>query len=178
MTLAASFSSFVRADRQPAFGLGLAGARLRLRPAGRDDAGRLDDADPALIESDWLKYGFGYLVVCHGADAVGHVRLQPVSDCTGRAAELSYAVALAHRAQGYATEAVGMVLQFAFEDAHLDYVVACVEPHNEAGMRVVENNGFAWISTGKRHGRTMRRYILPQAMWRAQRRALASLRTE
>jgi RimJ/RimL family protein N-acetyltransferase len=131
-----------------------------------------------VFEGEWRTYGLGYMMVCHDDEVVGHVRLKCIPDCTsGRAAELTYSITPAYQDRGYATEAVGLALQFAFEQAHVDYVVACVEPMNAASVRVVEKNGLAWVATGKMHGRVMRRYILPMAMWRAQRNALASLRT-
>lgn len=198
MTLAAPFSSSTHTGRQAAFGPVLASSRLRVRQMGRDDVARIYEVNRSLnrrylsappldlegleelreaFEGEWRKFGLGYLMVCHEDETIGHVRLKYIPDCTsGRAAELTYAIAPAHQDRGYATEAVGMVLKFAFEEARVDYVVACVEPTNPASMRVVEKNGLAWVATGKMHGRLMRRYILPQSMWRAQRRALASLR--
>lgn len=194
MTLAVPSSSPMNAGRQAAFGPVLASPRLRVRQMGRDDVARIYDVNRSLnrrylsappldlegldelrqvFEGEWRQYGLGYLMICRDDETVGHVRLKCIPDCTsGRAAELTYAIAPAHQDKGYATEAVGMVLKFAFEEAGVDYVVACVEPHNAASVRVVEKNGLAWVATGKIHGRTMRRYILPATMWRAQRRAL------
>ena len=194
MTLAAPFSSPMNAGRQAAFGPVLASSRLRVRQMGPDDVARIYEVNRSLnrrylsappldlegleelrqvFEGEWRQYGLGYLMVCHDDETVGHVRLKCIPDCTsGRAAELTYAIAPAHQDQGYATEAVGLVLRFAFDEAEVDYVVACVEPDNPASLRVVEKNGLAWVATGKMHGRLMRRYILPAAMWRAQRRAI------
>lgn len=197
MTLAAPFSSSMRLGRQAAFGQALASPRLRLRPMTSGDVGRIYEANRGLnrrylasppldqekleelrqmFEGEWYRYGLGYLMVCHDDETVGHVRLKCIADRTsGRAAELTFATDPAHRGKGYATEAVGVVVADAFERAGMDYVVACVDPVDEAAARVVEKNGFAWVSTGKMHGRVMRRYILPLAMWRAQRRAMGVL---
>ncbi len=196
---ATSFSPLL-SGRQAAIQAALAPRRLQVRPMGRDDVERIYEVNRRLdrrylsappldkegleelrhvFEGEWLRHGLGYLVVCHDDDTVGHVRLKYIADCTsGRAAEVTYAIAPAFQDLGYATEAVGIVLEFAFEEAGVDYVVACVEPDNEASVRVAEKNGFALVATGKVNGRLMRRYILPASMWRAQRRALSSLRAQ
>jgi [ribosomal protein S5]-alanine N-acetyltransferase len=44
--------------------------------------------------------------------------------------------------RGYATEAVALVLQFAFGPARLHRVQAAVMPHNERSARVLRRNGF------------------------------------
>jgi RimJ/RimL family protein N-acetyltransferase len=174
----------------------LATPRLTLRPMSGADVSRIYEvnrrlnrrylsAPPldrvaieelrAVFEGEWQLFGLGYLMICRGEDSVGHARLKFIADCaSGRAAELTFAIAPAAQGQGYASEAVAAVLRFAFLEARLDYVVACVEPDNYASVRVVEKNGLAPVATGRHHGRTMRRYILPQQMWRAQRRALAT----
>lgn len=197
MTLVAPFSSSMRLGRQAASGLALAGPRLRLRPMASSDVERIYEANRGLnhhylasppldqekleelrqkFEDEWYRYGLGYLMVCHDDETIGHVRLKNIAHRTSsRAADLTFATDPAHREKGYATEAVGVVVADAFERAGMDYVVACVDPDNEAAARVVEKNGFAWVSTGKMHGRVMRRYILPLAMWRAQRRAMGVL---
>jgi RimJ/RimL family protein N-acetyltransferase len=200
MTFAAPSSSCLLSGRQAANQVALASRRLQVRPMGRDDVERIYEVNCQLdrrylsappldkegldelrhvFEGEWLRHGLGYLVVCHDDDTVGHVRLKHIADCTsGRAAEVIYAIAPAFRDRGYATEAVAMVLAFAFEEAGVDYVVACVEPDNEASVRVAEKNGFALVATGRVNGRVMRRYVLPQSMWLAQRRALSSLRAQ
>lgn len=197
MTLVAPFSSSMRLGRQAASGPALAGPRLRLRPMASSDVERIYEANRGLnrhylasppldqekleelrqkFEGEWYRYGLGYLMVCHDDETIGHVRLKNIAHRTSsRAADLTFATDPAHREKGYATEAVGVVVADAFERAGMDYVVACVDPDNEAAARVVEKNGFAWVSTGKMHGRVMRRYILPLAMWRAQRRAMGVL---
>lgn len=126
----------------------------------------------ATFEGEWLAFGIGYLMICRAAETIGHVRLKCIPDCTsGAAAELTYAITPQFQGMGYATEAVGLVLRFGFEEAKLDYVLACVEPDNFASIRVAEKNGLAPVATGKVHGRVMRRFILPASMWRAQQRA-------
>ena len=196
MTLAATFQSSSLSGRQATLEVALATRRLRIRSMRRDDVARIYEVNrslnpkylsaPALdaegleelrqqFEAEWLLTGLGYLMVCRKDDdaSVGHVRLKWIPDCaSGRAAELTYAVAPLFQGEGYATEAVAAVLRFAFEEAGLDYVVACVEPDNIASVRVVEKNGMVPVAEGRVHHRHMRRYLVPASMWRAQQRAL------
>jgi [ribosomal protein S5]-alanine N-acetyltransferase len=194
MTLAATSFGYPQPARQAIESVAMATPRLTLRPMGRADVAciyevnrrlnrRYHDAPPldhdaleelrAVFEGEWHLFGLGYLMVCRGRESIGHVRLKFIPDCvSGRAAELTFAIAPAEQGLGYASEAVGAVLRFAFERAGLDYVVACVEPDNMLSARVVEKNGLVPVATGRHHGRLMRRYILPNLMWRAQQRAL------
>jgi RimJ/RimL family protein N-acetyltransferase len=197
MTVAATALQPPNRGRQAPEGVVLATRRLRVRPMIRDDVERIYEVNrhlnpeylsaPALdaagleelraaFEGEWLATGMGYLMACRIEDdePLGHVRLKLIPNCaSGRTAELTYAIAATHQNQGYATEAVAAVLRFAFEDARLDYVVACVEPENLASCRVVEKNGMVTVAKGRVYGRMMRRYLLPQTMWIAQRRAEA-----
>lgn len=194
MTFAATTFGYPLPGRQPTEEVALATERLTLRPMGRADVARIYEVNRrlnrrylesppldqealeglrAVFEGEWHLFGLGYLMVCRGRESVGHVRLKFIPDCvSGRAAELTFAIAPAEQGLGYASEAVAAVLRFAFETAGLDYVVACVEPENEVSARVVEKNGLVPVATGRHHGRIMRRYILPNLMWRAQQRAL------
>lgn len=57
-------------------------------------------------------------------------------------ATLGYFVEQAVNGRGYATEAVGLALRFAFGPARLHRVQAAVMPHNERSARVLRKNGF------------------------------------
>ena len=55
---------------------------------------------------------------------------------------LGYFVDEACNGRGYATEAVGLAVDFAFGPARLHRVQAAVMPHNARSVRVLEKNGF------------------------------------
>jgi ribosomal-protein-alanine N-acetyltransferase len=57
-------------------------------------------------------------------------------------ATLGYFVDVEVNGRGYATEAVGLSLRFAFEAARLHRVQAAVMPHNERSARVLRKNGL------------------------------------
>jgi ribosomal-protein-alanine N-acetyltransferase len=57
-------------------------------------------------------------------------------------ATLGYFVDVEVNGRGYATEAVGLALRFAFGPARLHRVQAAVMPHNARSARVLAKNGF------------------------------------
>ena len=57
--------------------------------------------------------------------------------------ELVYHIARAYWGFGYATEAAGACLRYAFETLHAPAVVASTDPRNLASQRVLEKIGFA-----------------------------------
>lgn len=190
MTLAGTSFSSPSSGRQAPRQVALVTSRLELKAMDRGDVVRISalndllpqkDVDvPALdhealdelrgrFEAEWQALGIGHLLVRRRDDGqpIGHVHLKWLPDCNaGRTAELSYAIDAPYQGHGYATEAVGGVLRFAFEEAGLDYVIACVEPDNLASVRVVEKNGMARIAEGRFRYRLVRRYLLPALMWR------------
>lgn len=52
---------------------------------------------------------------------------------------------------GYATEAVGLAVRFAFDHAGLHRVQAAVMPRNVRSIRVVEKNGFRYEGLARRY---------------------------
>lgn len=56
--------------------------------------------------------------------------------------EIGYGIAEEHRKNGYATEAGKAVVQYAFESAGQEVLVAIVKPENIASRRVIEKLGF------------------------------------
>jgi ribosomal-protein-alanine N-acetyltransferase len=56
--------------------------------------------------------------------------------------EIGWAIAPAHQGCGYATEAAGAVLAYAFETLGLHRVVATCNPANTASVRVMEKLGM------------------------------------
>jgi RimJ/RimL family protein N-acetyltransferase len=69
-----------------------------------------------------------------------------------RRCELGYALLAAHWGRGYAREALGLVLDFAFDALDLYRVEADVDPRNTGSIHLVERLGF------KREGLLRARY--------------------
>jgi len=59
-----------------------------------------------------------------------------------RRAELGYALGRAYWGQGYASEAVRAIVQYAFDTLDLHRLEADVDPHNHASIRCLERLGF------------------------------------
>src|SRR4051794_40086213 len=73
---------------------------------------------------------------------VGRVALANVVRGAWENATLGYFVDQSSGRRGVATEAVGLILDFAFGPCRLHRVQAAVMPHNAASKRVLEKNGF------------------------------------
>lgn len=71
-----------------------------------------------------------------------------------RRAEVGFAVARAEWGRGYASEALGALLAFAFERLGLHRLEADADPRNAASVRVLERAGFV------REGYARERYFL------------------
>src|SRR5688572_6739401 len=147
----------------------LATPRLSLRPLRQADVTLLRQgqgssgvslAEEALAElytaaeAEWHLSGMGYFLVFRTGDAlpIGLVRLASLGAVvSGRTAELTYTINAPWQNQGYGTEAVSAVLGFAFDEARLDFVVACVEPDNVPSLKVAERNGLVAVGEGRVH---------------------------
>jgi RimJ/RimL family protein N-acetyltransferase len=89
------------------------------------------------------------IVANDDARPVGNVALQDV-DYRNRTAELGiYIGDPASRGQGYGTEAVRLILEFAFRVLGLQNVMLRVYEYNQAAIRVYEKAGFREF--GRRH---------------------------
>jgi [ribosomal protein S5]-alanine N-acetyltransferase len=86
------------------------------------------------------EYAFG--VVLPDGSLVGRVRLSTVVRGAWQNANLGYYVDRDHGGRDIATEAVGLVVGFAFERLGLHRVQAGVMPRNAASLRVLEKNRF------------------------------------
>ena len=73
--------------------------------------------------------------------AIGWISLR-VNDRTPRIGEVGYSLVLDARGKGYASEALGAVIDEAFESADLDEVQACIVPENGSSRSVLDRTGF------------------------------------
>jgi len=86
------------------------------------------------------EYTFGVAVA--DGSLVGRVRLSVVVRGPWQNANLGYYVDGAHNRRGICTEAVGLVVAFAFDRLGLHRVQAAVMPRNAGSIRVLEKNRF------------------------------------
>jgi len=89
----------------------------------------------------------------------GRIALANVVRGAWENATLGYFVDQATGGRGYASEAVGLALRFAFGPCRLHRVQAAVMPHNARSTRVLEKNGF-------RHEGFSPRYLRLDGEWR------------
>lgn len=73
---------------------------------------------------------------------VGTINLFQVLRGSLQSAFIGYFLDKKHNGKGFATEAVTLVLQYAFDDLQLHRVEAGVMPHNIGSIRVLEKSGF------------------------------------
>ena len=86
-------------------------------------------------------YGF---LICRRADGaiVGNMNLFNVVRLRVQFAIVGYFVGAPHVRQGYATEALQLMLRFAFRKLKLHRVEASIQPHNAASIALVKRAGF------------------------------------
>ena len=93
------------------------------------------------------------LAVClrSSMEPIGHVGLSPFE----REVEVGYAIEEKHQGKGFASEAVGAMVNWALQRFDLRRVLGIVAKDNAASCRVLEHAGFALASEamGSLHGR-------------------------
>jgi len=123
---------------------------------------------------------FEWLVKAGAPQApVGWISLR-VNDRTPRVGEVGYSLVQSARGRGYASEALGAVIDETFATAELDEVQACIVPDNVASRAVLDRTGFREERL-LRSGAVIRgRHVdvllfsITRAMWdRARREALS-----
>lgn len=72
-----------------------------------------------------------------GSVALSEILRGPLQSCF-----IGYSLNFQHNGKGYMTEAVTLVVKFAFDEIHLHRIEAGVMPHNQRSMRVLEKAGF------------------------------------
>jgi len=78
---------------------------------------------------------------------------------------LGYRLARRHWRQGFATEAVKGVLQYAFEQKQCESVVVIIEPEHAASIRVTEKAGFGSYKVQEFHNSPVRLYRMTFKDW-------------
>lgn len=80
-----------------------------------------------------------YAVEAPDGEHVGHVTLQHLDNDLGR---LTWAIEEAHRRRGYATGAIRLLIDYAFEQLGFKRVEAEADPENKDGIRVATRSGM------------------------------------
>lgn len=98
-------------------------------PRSRDD-----------VEADRSGRAFEFLVF-NDDEPVGYVSLHSLNTYDGHGS-ISYWMAREHQGRGFATEAVDLVVEYAFEELRLHKVRADVRDFNKSSQEVLERVGF------------------------------------
>jgi ribosomal-protein-alanine N-acetyltransferase len=81
---------------------------------------------------------------------IGSAGFKGPPDADGRV-DIGYGVLEPWQLQGYATETVGGLVDWAFRDPRVTRIVGETFPHLPASIRVLEKNGFHFIGTSVGH---------------------------
>ena len=115
----------------------------------------LPPADRAEVSADWIArvrateagnpWALSFSVVERSVgSAVGGCAFKGPPDAAG-AVEVAYGIDPAHRNLGYATEATGALVNFAFASGRVQVVHAHTKPGNGASARVLAKCGFRQV---------------------------------
>jgi RimJ/RimL family protein N-acetyltransferase len=104
-------------------------------------------------------YGLCAVVERESRRVVGVCGLFPV-EWLGPDVEVAYHIAREAWGRGYATEAAGAWVQFAFGELDLDRVVALAYPANRGSTRVMEKVGMERRGEVERYGETLVEYAI------------------
>ena len=86
---------------------------------------------------------FGFLI-CRREDGaiVGNMSIFNIVRRGAQNAIVGYFIGAPHVRQGYATEALRLMLRFAFRELRLHRIEASIQPHNAASIALVKRAGF------------------------------------
>ena len=83
----------------------------------------------------------------HGGEAIGGIGLQPLSDVSRYTAEVGYWLGEEHWGQGFATEALRRLTDYAFENLQYERLEAWVFATNPVSCKVLEKAGYEHEAT-------------------------------
>ena len=81
---------------------------------------------------------------------IGSVGFKGPPDADGRV-DIGYSVLDAWQRRGYAGEAVGALVDWAFADPRVTHIIGETFPHLTASIRVLEKNGFCYLGVAVGH---------------------------
>jgi ribosomal-protein-alanine N-acetyltransferase len=115
----------------------------------------------------YASHGMGPWALCEKESGrfIGFCGVGP--ELVGDVEEVSVGYRLARKFwhQGYATEAVKGVLQYAFGQKHCESVVVIIEPEHKASVRGAEKAGFKDYTYKEFHERLVRVYRMTSDDW-------------
>jgi ribosomal-protein-alanine N-acetyltransferase len=125
--------------------------------------------------ADSRRPDFEAMLVCRSEDdaILGFFNLSQILQGHVRSAYLGYAVGRRYAGKGYMREAIGLVLQTAFQTLELDLVEANIQPGNRASIALAAGAGFVRDQGPPRYlkiagqWRDHDRWVLTAARWRA-----------
>ncbi|HVS30248.1 MAG TPA: GNAT family protein [Thermoanaerobaculia bacterium] len=154
--------------------------RLTIRPFRMEDAQRVKDLAgareiaintlliphpyPVGAAEEWIasqaaklqEEGSLNLAVDDG-ELVGAIGLRIMKDHNH--AEIGYWIGVPYWGRGYATEAVGAVIRYGFEELRLNKIYAAYFSRNAASGRVMQKNGMRHEGTLRQHHRKWSQYV-------------------
>jgi ribosomal-protein-alanine N-acetyltransferase len=95
------------------------------------------------FDEDWKSdqaYNFG--IFHHDGTLIGMINLFQVLRGSLQSAFIGYFLDKKHNGKGYTTEAVKLIVDYAFSELKLHRIEAGVMPHNIGSIRVLEKSGF------------------------------------
>lgn len=86
-----------------------------------------------------------FFVICRNEDEkiVGAINLSQIFRKGFQNAYLGYSLGVKYVGSGFMTEAVNLILKYAFKDLKLHRIEANIQPHNLASIKVVKRCGFS-----------------------------------
>jgi RimJ/RimL family protein N-acetyltransferase len=173
--------------------------RLHLREPGDHDAGIVRDyfdrnaarleawgsgsvSIPSARSGEWIGWRRSQIALGHARSYLafsdsalaGIVELDGISAGPPASAMIGYSIDASFEGRGVASEAVGSVLRYAFEDLRLDVVVAHYHPKNVRSASLLDRNGFQMQAVLTDVPSDVRALMRPQVMamlyaevWRA-----------
>jgi RimJ/RimL family protein N-acetyltransferase len=102
---------------------------------------RLEDAEEFIERSQEkvLKQEFKTYMIFHNKKMIGGIELR---DFNEHSCELGYWLGKKYWGKGFATEAVGRLLELGFDELNLNEIYAAYKVGNEASKKVLEKSGF------------------------------------
>jgi ribosomal-protein-alanine N-acetyltransferase len=99
-------------------------------------------------------------LICRAEDGAiaGMINLSQIFRGNFQNAYLGYYVGEPFAGQGLMTEAISLILRFAFKDLKLHRIEANVQPHNLSSLAVLRKNGFVKEGFSRRYLKISRRW--------------------
>ena len=107
-------------------------------------------ADITIQRPEAIGWGAWLIVLRTDRVLIGSVGFKGPPDADGRV-DIGYSILDAWQRHGYASEAVGALVEWALSDPRTTRIIGETFPHLTASIRVLEKNDFHFIGTGVGH---------------------------